>query len=134
MPITRSVDYPHTSKAKTSWGDADVSKVTGLSLHKDTVSLALTLPLCQHVILGRLDSPDDSVINLDCFHAHEMGVSRRHASFELCDNCLRLHDLGSRNGTYLNGHRVEPNRGQIVRDGDEIELGRLKMYVYFIVN
>jgi hypothetical protein len=28
---------------------------------------------------------------------------------------------------------VEPNRSQIVRDGDEIELGRLKMHVYFVV-
>jgi pSer/pThr/pTyr-binding forkhead associated (FHA) protein len=77
--------------------------------------------------------PQDDVIDLTCFHAYEMGVSRRHAAFELCGNCLKLHDLGSRNGTYLNGSRVSPEKAPIVRDGDELELGHLKLYVYFIM-
>jgi len=50
----------------------------------------------------------------------ERQVSRHHAQIRRLDNQYVLEDLGSRNGTYVNGRQViEPH---ILQDGDEIQI------------
>ncbi|MFW6135996.1 MAG: FHA domain-containing protein [Chloroflexota bacterium] len=48
-------------------------------------------------------------------------VSRRHAVIERVDDGYALRDLGSKNGTYVNGRQIgeEPYR---LKDGDEIQI------------
>lgn len=53
-------------------------------------------------------------------------VSRRHASVGLADGTPVVRDLGSRNGTFVNGERVETRRLQI---GDVIRVGSTEMRV-----
>lgn len=48
-------------------------------------------------------------------------ASRRHAEIRWEGETSTLHDLGSTNGTFLNGHRI--NRPEVLRDGDEITIG-----------
>jgi len=47
-------------------------------------------------------------------------VSRRHCQFNIENQTLKLRDLGSRNGTFLNGDRIEE---QILKPGDSIKIG-----------
>ena len=61
-------------------------------------------------VLGR--SPDCDVV-LDV-----AAVSRHHATFFGSGGRYSLKDMGSRNGTYVNGHRVEGE--QLMRDGDQV--------------
>jgi len=49
-----------------------------------------------------------------------MVVSRRHCELNLEKGRLRLRDLGSRNGTYINGRRVDQSD---VAPGDKIQIG-----------
>lgn len=51
-------------------------------------------------------------------------VSRLHAAFVFDDEGLLLEDLGSSNGTFLNGQRVMER--QRVRPGDQLRFGSLK--------
>lgn len=51
-----------------------------------------------------------------------MIVSRRHCELNLDRGQLRLRDLNSRNGTYLNGDRVDEAQ---VNPGDKIQIGPL---------
>jgi pSer/pThr/pTyr-binding forkhead associated (FHA) protein len=54
-------------------------------------------------------------------------VSRRHARLEVQRGIVFLRDLESRNGTFLNGHRV---RTPIeVCEGDEIDVGTTRLVV-----
>jgi pSer/pThr/pTyr-binding forkhead associated (FHA) protein len=54
-------------------------------------------------------------------------VSRRHARLEVQRGVVFLRDLESKNGTFLNGHRV---RTPIeVREGDEIDVGTTRLVV-----
>ena len=50
-------------------------------------------------------------------------VSRRHASVQRVLGRYTLADLGSTNGTYLNGKRIE--KAQQLNDGDKIKVGEL---------
>ena len=40
-------------------------------------------------------------------------------------------DRSSANGTYVNGERLIPNDPHVLRDGDEIRLGKLVAHIYF---
>jgi hypothetical protein len=72
------------------------------------------LPVDGEVILGREHSSADLVIE-------DPGVSRRHARVLPHNGGVILEDLGSSNGTYLNGHRIS---GPVeLGTGDEVQLG-----------
>ena len=61
----------------------------------------------------------DSDIFLD-----DVTVSRRHAELARAEGGVRLKDLGSLNGSYVNGERVED---RVLATGDEVQIGRFKL-------
>ena len=61
----------------------------------------------------------DSDIFLD-----DVTVSRRHAEVLREDEGVRVRDLGSLNGSYVNGDRVEE---RALSTGDEVQIGRFKL-------
>jgi pSer/pThr/pTyr-binding forkhead associated (FHA) protein len=67
--------------------------------------------------VGTLES-NDVVADTD-------GVSRVHAVFERFGDVWCVRDLGSRNGTFVNGGRIIGER--VLHSGDEIVLGRLRL-------
>lgn len=54
-------------------------------------------------------------------------VSRAHATLRAAGGTLSVHDLGSRNGTYVNGERVE--RGEL-SPGDSLRIGPVVLVVH----
>jgi DNA-binding winged helix-turn-helix (wHTH) protein len=59
------------------------------------------------------------------------GVSRRHAKISVEGSLVTLEDLGSKNGTYLRGRRVQkPTR---LTHGDEIRIGRKVARFKFVI-
>ena len=66
-------------------------------------------------------------------------VSRQHATIFWSHGVARLRDLGSLNGSFLNGVRLSPEKvasdpaGVEIRGGDDIIMGRSKMQVFFRV-
>lgn len=78
------------------------------------------LPLKQsdEVLIGR--DPDVDLV-LD-----EVGVSRQHAKVSTWQNELELRDLGSTNGTYVNGKKVDRVK---LATGDRVLIGQSLMQV-----
>ena len=56
----------------------------------------------------------------------DVTVSRHHAAFSIEDGTLVVRDLGSTNGTYVNGTRCD--RASL-RTGDEVIIGRFRLVV-----
>ncbi|MGE2721574.1 FHA domain-containing protein [Mycolicibacterium malmesburyense] len=56
---------------------------------------------------------------------HDETVSRLHAVLENLGFAWSIRDLGSRNGTYLNGERITAER--VLRSGDEVRLGKSRL-------
>ncbi len=73
-------------------------------------------------------------VDLTLFKAMALGVSRLHARIDIHKNLLRITDLGSLNGTSLNGFLLTPHQPRILRDADEILLGSLMLQVSFLKN
>ncbi|MEO8613135.1 MAG: FHA domain-containing protein [Chloroflexota bacterium] len=85
----------------------------------------------QSVIIGRSDAqtgfkPD---VDLMRYNARKHGVSREHACVYLRGDCVYLMDLGSNNGTYLNGQQVAANDAQPIQEGDVIRMGLLEIHI-----
>lgn len=53
----------------------------------------------------------------------EPGVSWQHAVIRCAGQCYTAEDLGSKNGTFVNGRRIGVNETLEVRDGDEVVFG-----------
>jgi len=53
----------------------------------------------------------------------ESYISRGHAVIKLGEETAIIEDLGSRNGVFVNGHRV---RRELLHDGDEVMLGKAR--------
>ena len=71
------------------------------------------------VVIGRSRSADIALSHLS--------VSGRHATLEYVREQLLLKDLGSENGTYHNGERLEPGAAAVLEGRDSIVLGRSKI-------
>lgn len=64
----------------------------------------------------------DSDIFLD-----DITVSRRHAEFRRDQGRFWVHDVGSLNGTYVNGRRADD---QMIGTGDEVQIGKFKLVLF----
>ncbi len=85
------------------------------------------------VILGRTSTEGGPsvVIDLTPYNAGMLGVSRRHARIIVADEAYLLEDLGSTNGTWLNEKHLPARTQFVLRNGDQIRLGQLILFVYF---
>ncbi len=93
------------------------------------------VPIKNRVIFGRSDEDDPSIhpdVDLIGCNAISNGISRQHAALEVQSHgdCM-LFDLGSRNGTALNGITLEPHTPSPMSNGDRVRLGKLEFNVYF---
>jgi hypothetical protein len=122
--------------AKGGWGTARFNRSASIVLQiRDHPSLIEIVPQ-QETIIGRYDGSNSSVPTVDLapYGAYENGVSRIHAAIRRGEDTLMLVDLGSTNGTYLNGQRLIPNQPRVLRDGDEVRFGKLVCYIHFKIN
>lgn len=105
-----------------------------LLIYVNDSEVPVTLERADKIHIGRSDPANVfHTIELDLanFQAHQHGVSRRHAVLNAAHDVPMLMDLGSYNGTYVNGKKIAPNRSFGLRSGDKIRFGRLLARVYF---
>ena len=83
--------------------------------------------LLKPVRLGRSDPSQNIFPEVDLTDdlAMESGVSREHAAIFGRGSTIMVEDLGSTNGTLLNGERLDPYMPEILQHGDQLQLGQL---------
>lgn len=81
--------------------------------------------------LGRVSEAQPIMPDIDLtpYQAYANGVSRLHAVLKREGKRVFVMDLGSSNGTYLNGKRLSPNVDQTLNHGDMLALGKLKIQI-----
>lgn len=100
-----------------------------LQVGSGDVPQVLSVPLHSRMVVGRGSAEDGIDIDLTRFQAAELGVSRQHCILTFKDDILSVQDAYSTNGTRINGKRIDPDVTYRLRQGDELELGRLRLTV-----
>lgn len=68
-------------------------------------------------------------VDLSPFDAYAQGVSRLHAALKLNKNRVAIMDLGSSNGTRVNGQKIVPHVDYPISHNDQIALGKLRIQI-----
>lgn len=102
-----------------------------ISLHLMDSGKILPLAKQMEFTMGRLSEgqPIMPDIDLTPYQAYASGVSRLHALVKREKSNTVVMDLGSSNGTYLNGRRLNPHTEETLKHGDVVALGKLKIQV-----
>ncbi len=94
----------------------------------------LVLPTRDELTIGRSSgNPTDAApdVDLTAYGAANYGVSRLHVRIRRKGVLLYVVDLGSTNGTWLNGRKLIPDGERLLRHGDQLRLSRMKIRVRF---
>ncbi len=68
-------------------------------------------------------------VDLTSFRAYENGISRLHACIKITNRLITVMDLGSVNGSRLNGKKISAQQVYSLNHGDVLTLGKLKVQV-----
>lgn len=134
---TRNLGETDAGRNQPRWGTARFDEESRLIIRVTNSGKIIEVDDAQKssgVLLGRYN-PSTKVrpdVDLSGFNAEESGVSREHARLNVIEGSLYITDLNSANHTFLNGLRLTANQPRILRDGDEIRLGRLRLQITFI--
>ena len=123
-------------KIRSGWGTAMLRAQREILIYINRASEPVRVTPRDGFLFGRKDVATGTFPDLDLipFGAEERGVSRKHAVLKQAENdeeMVMIADLGSANGTFLNGVRLGVNQPRLLRDGDEIRLANLKLQFYF---
>ena len=91
----------------------------------------IQLPFAPEMHVGRLDAAHGIFPDLDLTPdgGLDEGVSRRHCKIHRQGSTFLIEDVGSANGTFLNGRRLTPYLPHVLKDGDEVQVGCIKLQV-----
>jgi CheY-like chemotaxis protein len=95
----------------------------------------IQMRVSEYMTIGRSD-PERGIepdINLAPHGGQVLGVSRQHAIILAKDERITIRDVGSSNGTRLNGYVLVPHQDYRLRHGDELTVGQLHLQVLFAV-
>ncbi len=92
--------------------------MAAFKLQSTTGDLTIDMTQPRTVVVGRAVTSDMPI--------YDPTVSRRHAELSLSDGGVRVHDLGSSNGTFVNGTKVTDT---VVGDGDVVTFGKVAFKV-----
>jgi pSer/pThr/pTyr-binding forkhead associated (FHA) protein len=111
----------------------EVTFPLGLKLTIPDSRRSLEVPLTREVSIGRLDPASACYPSVDLSGEGglDKGISRRHAQITRRGSEVFVEDLGSINGTLLNGKKLMPYSPQVLKSGDELQLGKLTLRVSF---
>lgn len=104
-----------------------------LRLEIDGASIPILVYPKKETLMGRRDVTTGTMpdVDLTSYAGYRMGVSRRHAMLKLQDKRLEMVDLGSSNGSMVNGVQMQPHHPFPLKDGDTLVLGKMTMRVIF---
>jgi hypothetical protein len=71
-------------------------------------------------------------VDLTRFDADNLGVSRQHIELSWRSGLIYVADMGSTNGTLLNGQRLDAGIERILRDNDVLVIGHMRTIVHFV--
>ena len=140
---TRVIDKSSTSTDFSSSNSIDLinrrtnikRKDPNISLHLVDSGQVIHLNDRKDFTLGRAIEGQSILPDVDLtpFDAFSHGVSRMHSALRIMNGEVYVMDLGSSNGTRLNGQKIVPHVDYTINNGDLVVLGKMKIQVLLIL-
>ncbi len=132
MPVVEITWMEGEETGETAGGDVIAPLGLKLTIPPDS-GREVKVPFKEEVSIGRLDPDSGNFPDVDLtdYGAVEKGVSRHHAKIIRHGNGVFIKDLGSFNGTFVNGKKLTSYRFEVLQSGDELRLGKLALRVSF---
>ncbi len=80
------------------------------------------------LIIGRAHKESKPDIDLGPYGGSQAGVSRQHSRLVRQGHDWAIEDLGSTNGTFVNGTKLPPHQPQKIKHGDMIRCGQIELH------
>lgn len=117
--------------------DVDIAKLNknALYFYLDGYEEPIVVRDAREIVLGRQASNSKvPTIDLQPYQAYILGVSRNHAKVTRTGDTFYVEDLGSANGTRLNGSPLASYQQYAFQSGDQFEIGSLLCWVFYRVD
>jgi hypothetical protein len=137
-PVQGANDTRHFSQAENGVGAEffGPKSVLVLRLRGTPITYEIRPQEADHeLVIGRSAQGSVMVPDVDLAEQKgaELGVSRLHISlhYDPSQEAVLVADMNSANGSYLNGQKLLPKEVRVLRHGDELRLGKLKLMISF---
>jgi hypothetical protein len=129
-PLDQSAGSPQAGQEAAADEERTPEKPPHLRLQLIPSGIILDLESRERIVLGRKDPDQEPDVDLAPYGGGwEQGVGRKHAMIILKQGRYYIEDLNSINKTLLNSSRLLPGQQYRLRNGDQIQLGLMVIYV-----
>lgn len=112
--------------------DKAVVPLDGIAIYVESISYPVFLYADEEFVIGRkVEETSEAFFDLTSLGGYRMGLSRRHVTIRRAEHGYEVIDLSSRNGTWLNGERLIPNKAYPLASGSQLRLARLRFFVLY---
>jgi hypothetical protein len=129
---TQNLRDSRSLKPQLRWGTAYFGERNKLRLRVRDTGEVFEVSFRHNCVLGRAAGDSVPDVDLTPYGAVEAGVSRNHARLSRQSATIMVTDLGSVNGTFLNGVQLIPHQPRVLRNEDELGLGQLVLRISFL--
>lgn len=117
-----------------SIGEAEVPR-NGIAVYVEGVTNPAYTDSGREFVIGRragnTSQVAEALLDLSPLGGYGLGISRRHAVIRRTKDGYEVLDLGSVNGSWLNGERLVPHKSYPLVSGSHIRLGSMRLFVIY---
>jgi pSer/pThr/pTyr-binding forkhead associated (FHA) protein len=133
---TETVQYPEAGEAEGAPAETHAISSSPRSLARVSIKIFETgqvIPLegSEEFTIGRVSGTQPILPDIDLtpYKAYQGGVSRLHAILRTAGEQVTISDLGSANGTHVNGVRIPAYELVTLTNGDILSFGKFQMEI-----
>jgi hypothetical protein len=104
----------------------------GIAVYAEGIFHPVYTNSSREFVIGRkVGIASDDLFDLAPLGGYHLGLSRRHASIRRTEREYEICDLGSLNGTWLNGERLVPHKPYPMPNNSHLRLGSIRLYLLY---
>jgi len=113
--------------------EAPIIPEDGIAIYYAGTNKPVAIRTEAEFVIGR-QTPDtsESILDLTELDGFQMGVSRRHTKIRRTQAGYEVIDLGSTNGTWLDGKRLVSNRPYPLASGSMLRISRIRLLFFYL--
>ena len=104
----------------------------GMAIYRADFMYPFTVRQDKDFVIGRkAEGVPDGLVDLAPLEGYITGVSKQHVRIQGAGNGYQITDLGSTNGTWVNGIRLTSNQPVVLPNAARVRLGRMELYFIY---